>query len=99
MSRIMDVICFSGTGNTRLIVNHIENALKETGVKVCHIHSNETYSPTENGELLLAFPANSQFVSPYLWKFIRSLPLGKGTKVYVVLTFNDSAYILTPLKK
>lgn len=48
-------------------------------------------------DLWLAFPVNSQAVSPFIWRFLRQLPKRKGTRVYVIATLNHSAHILEPL--
>jgi ferredoxin/flavodoxin len=98
MSRKIDVICFSGTGNTAYVVDVIIQVLEENGFETCEKSNLAPYVPEVNTSLLLAFPANSQSVSPYIWKYFRSLADGNGTKVYVVFTMNESAFILTPLK-
>lgn len=99
MSRKIDVICFSGTGNTAYVVDVIIQVLEENGFEICVKSNLAPYVPEVNTSLLLAFPANSQSVSPYIWKYFRSLPNNRGTKVYVVFTLNESAVILSPLKK
>jgi ferredoxin len=99
MSRKIDVVCFSGTGNTSLIVNYIVNILNEKGIEVRQKLWTEPYIPKEGNELILAFPANSQAVSPYVWKYIKRLPGGNGNKVYALITLNESAAILSPLRK
>lgn len=95
----MDVICFSGTGNTRLIVKHITSILSENGIEVCDQSEREPYVHKQGRELMLAFPVNSQAVSPYIWKYIKTLPKGYGDRTHVVMTMNESAAILKPLKK
>lgn len=58
----------------------------------------EGFGSVLSGELMigLAFPANSQSVSPLVWRFIKALPDGGGTKAFVILTLNESAAVLCP---
>ncbi|QSF44445.1 EFR1 family ferrodoxin [Paenibacillus tianjinensis] len=100
MNKRIDFYYFSGTGNTQLIVDHAVDALTMNGcsVSVKHIEKGYTLSENEPAEQLwFAFPVNSQAVSPFIWRFFRSLPQSSGTKVYVIATLNNSAYILNPL--
>lgn len=99
MNRRIRVVCFSGTGNTELVVERIVNVLTSRGIDVYWNHESSINDHFEESELLLAFPVNSQAVSPYIWKYLKSLPDGKGRKVNVVVTLNESAAILTPLRR
>lgn len=99
MHRKMDMICFSGTGNTEKIVTRVAEHLTRNEINVEKKEIGSKYTPEVNGELLLAFPVNAQAVSPYIWKYFKAMPEGKGTKVHVVVTMNESAVILSPLKK
>lgn len=99
MTREIDILCFSGTGNTAFIVDKIVTVLNQHEV-ILHRHSvKEPYTHIKGHELLLAFPINSQATSPYIWKYIQALPDGNQDKVHVVITLNQSASILKPLKK
>ncbi|NLG04402.1 MAG: 4Fe-4S dicluster domain-containing protein [Clostridia bacterium] len=98
-NRKIDVICFSGTGNTRLVIDKITSILRENNMEVCMKSEREPYTHEKGRELLLAFPINSQSVSPYIWKYINSLPDGNQDPIHVVLTMNESASIIWPLKK
>lgn len=100
MNKRIDFYYFSGTGNTQVIVDHAVNSLTMNGCSVSVKHIEKGYTLCENEpaeELWFAFPVNSQAVSPFIWRFFRSLPQSCGTKVYVVATLNNSAYILKPL--
>lgn len=100
MNKRIDFYYFSGTGNTQLIVEHAVNSLTMNGCNVSVKHIEKGYALSENEpaeQLWLAFPVNSQAVSPFIWRFFRSLPQCSGTKVYVIATLNNSAYILKPL--
>lgn len=99
MNKKMDVIYFSGTGNTEMVVNHIIQILQDKNIEVCKKSASSPYEHKKGTELLLAFPINSQAVSPYIWRFMKNLPEGMGDQVHVVVTLNESAAILKPLNK
>lgn len=99
MTRKIDVLSFSATGNTELVVKNISDTLKENGIEVGHQSLTVPYIHNEGTELLLAFPVNSQAVSPFIWKALKALPEGNKDKAYVVITMNESAAILKPLYK
>lgn len=98
MNRHIEFYYFSGSGNTEFVMSFAVQALRETGVQI-------TLRPIEKGyvfsntihEIWIAFPVNSQFASPFIWRFIKSLPLGNGINVYAIVTLNESAYVLEPL--
>jgi ferredoxin len=99
MNKLADFYYFSGTGNTRLIAGHAVKILGAYGVRA-------SLKPIEKGyaqdglasELWFAFPANSQAVSPFIWKFFKSLPYGDGKRVFVIVTLNKSVHVLPPLR-
>lgn len=99
MKRKIDIICFSSTGNTKLVTDIIANSLANNDFTVNRVSVKNDYVHEKGTELLLAFPVNSQAVSPYIWKFFKLLPDGCGDKVHVVVTLNETAVILNPLKK
>lgn len=99
MKREIDVICFSGTGNTKRIVEIMTDILNKNDITLKLISEREPYIHEKGKEVLLAFPINSQAVSPYIWKYMKALPDGTGDKIHVVATLNESEAILTPLKK
>jgi len=86
MSRKINVVCFSGTGNTGWIVDNIVKILNKNGIEVCRKSERDLYVHEKGSEILLAFPANSQAISPYIWKYIKSLPYSNGDKFNVVIT-------------
>lgn len=100
MNKRIDFYSFSGTGNTQVVVDQAVNSLALNGYNVSLKLIDKGYSVSENEpaeDLWLAFPINSQAVSPFIWRFFRSLPESRGTKVYVIATLNNSACILEPL--
>jgi ferredoxin len=98
MKRVIDFYYFTGSGNTQYIVNYAVKVLKKLNIQVnlCSIEKG-TELISNSCEIWLAFPVNSQFMSPFIWKFIKSLPRGNGASVNVIATLNESAYVLSPL--
>lgn len=98
MNQAISFYYFSGTGNTKLLVDYIAGKLKVSGAEVS-VKAMEKEAPAilPAHDLWLAFPMNSQSVSPFIWKFFKSLPMSSGTKVFVVATLNDSACVMGPL--
>ena len=101
MDNIIDVYYFSGTGSTKAIVEKISDMLVSKNLKV------NTYA-MENGfhtldkmasKIIFAFPANSQSVSPLVWRFFKSLPKVSGMDAFIITTLNESVYITKPLCK
>ena len=98
MNRHIEFYYFSGTGNTEFITSYAVQALRKIGAQI-------NLRPIEKGyishdtihEIWIAFPVNAQFVSPFIWRFIKSLPVGNGINVYAIVTLNESAYVLEPL--
>ncbi len=90
---------FSATGNTSVIVNRISEYLIHNDFEVI-------IAPIEDGVLTLsqphriifAFPANSQAIPLFVWKFFKSLPKGGMQKVALLVTLNESTYIMKPLR-
>lgn len=100
MSRQIDFYYFSGTGNTHLAAGYAAHLLREQGCAVVLRRLEQGFAPAAgDAELWFAIPANAQAVSPFVWRFFKKLPRGAGQRVYVLLTLNESAYVLTPLKK
>jgi ferredoxin len=98
MNSTVDFYYFSGTGNTKALVDFVVKILKIHNIRTSLSMLDNGYIPgNPANDLWLAFPVNSQAVSPFIWKFFRSLPKSNGTKVYVIATLNDSAHILEPL--
>lgn len=99
MSSEIDILYYSATGNTETVITEILQVLQNNKIKVQKFSLCQKYDHLEGRDLLLAFPINSQAVSPFIWKALKALPEGKGENVYVVLTMNESASILGPLYK
>lgn len=99
MNRKMDVLYYSATGNTKLVVDRIVKVLSNNQIELSIKSLVKPYEHKRGRELLLSFPVNSQAVSPFVFKAIKSLPQGNGENVYVLITMNESANILNILRK
>ncbi|QWU14857.1 Ferredoxin [Paenibacillus sophorae] len=98
MNKNVDFYYFSGTGNTKFIVNHTVKSLESFGIGVSLKLIENGYDSLESAsEIWVAFPVNAQSMSPFIWRFFKSLPYSKGTKVFVMVTLNESAHVLSPL--
>lgn len=79
---------FSGTGNTLLVVEKMEETFKKNGVNV-ELHRIEESDPEKvnlQHTLGLAFPVAGLSTYPFVWEFIESLPPANGTPVFMVDT-------------
>ncbi len=104
MIRIQNILfCyFSGTGNTKLIVDKIVEVFRnnEIEVNLIEITVSTRIDIPDNSILGLAFPVAYQSTYPFLWTFFRNLPHGNGVKVFMVDTLAGfSGGIVGPLKK
>ena len=84
----IDFYYFSGTGNTLLVVEKMEESLKNNGVKV-ELHRIEESNPEKvnlQHTIGLAFPVAGLSTYPFVWRFIESLPPADGTPVFMIDT-------------
>ncbi|HPN84374.1 MAG TPA: EFR1 family ferrodoxin [Victivallales bacterium] len=96
----MAIYCFSGTGNTLRIAQIYKNRLLELGIEnEIILLPNET--PREIGtDISIMFPVYAQCPPPFVFKWIESLPEGKGQKAVVISTYASmSGLVAAPLKK
>lgn len=93
---------FSGTGNTLHVVKAMQQIFLDNGVEV-KLHRIEKTSPAEidlNSTVGLACPVAVQSTYPFVWEFIRALPISQGTEVFMVDTLAGfSGAIVGPVKK
>lgn len=98
----VDFYYFSGTGNTLLVVEKMEETFKKNGVEV-KLHPIERSDPENvnlHHTLGLAFPVAGLSTYPFVWEFIESLPPADGTPVFMVDTLAGySGGIVGPLHK
>lgn len=82
MKNGLELYYFSGTGNTKFIVDYVISKLSSKGVDVETYHIEDKSLKMAKGKnKMLVFPANSQSVSPFIWKFFKDLPEGNGEKI------------------
>jgi ferredoxin len=94
--------CFSGTGNTLLVVKEMTGVFEEAGISVTitGIDSHSSLSIDPGTTLGLAFPVAFQSTYPFIWKFIHNLPESNSTPVFMVDTMMCfSGAIVGPLRK
>lgn len=98
----IDFYYFSGTGNTFLVVDEMRKVFEEHG-KTVGLHRLEHADPqTVNTQhaIGLGFPVALQGTYPFVWEFIRSLPVAKGTPIFMVDTLQMySGGVVGPIKK
>ena len=104
---IVDFYCFSGTGNTYLLVKKMQETFTEHNIK-CQVHYISSDSkPCFNTihTLGLAFPIACSSTYPVVWKFIDSLPTTNSqTQAFLLTSFAGqdgaiSAQIYSVLKR
>ncbi|MDQ7095733.1 EFR1 family ferrodoxin [Desulfosporosinus sp. PR] len=98
----INFFCYSGTGNTLLIVNKMIKIFSDQGIRV-NLYQIEHTDPKKiaTGKTIgLAFPVAFQSTFPFIWNFINNLPQTKGTPVFMVDTMMAfSGAIVGPLKR
>lgn len=101
MNSRIDVYYFSGTGSTKAIVENISDTLISKNFKVNTYAMENGFQTTDSkaSKIVFAFPANSQAVSPLVWRFFKLLPKVNGVDVFILTTLNESVYITKPLYK
>ena len=73
----IDFYYFSGTGNTFLIVKKMKQAFEKNDIKV-NLYRLEKTKPKDvdlNNTIGLGFPVAEQGTYPFVWDFVKSLPL------------------------
>lgn len=96
----IDFHYFSGTGNTLLVVEKMEETFKKNGcqVKLYRIEESDPEKVNLQHTLGLAFPVAGLSTYPFVWEFIESLPPASGTQVFMVDTLGAySGGIVGPL--
>lgn len=96
----IDFYYFSGTGNTLLVVEKMEETFKKNGadVELYRIEESDPEKVNLQHTLGLAFPVASFSTYPFVWEFMESLPPASGTPVFMVDTLGAySGGIVGPL--
>lgn len=100
MESELELYYFSGTGNTKFIVEYIVGKLRDKKIRI-------TTYPIEGGienmekkkAKMFVFPINSQSMSPFIWKTFNGLPAGNGEEIFILVTLNESSSVAAPLYK
>ena len=98
----IDLYCYSGTGNTILVVQEMVQVFEKHAIPV-NTHRIEETDPAAirtDTTIGLAFPVAFQSTFPFLWDFFRALPECNGTEIFMIDTMMSfSGAIVGPLKK
>ena len=99
MKQKIALYLFSGTGNTKYLTDRLSRILRTHDFEVTVFPLEKGFHELAGGcdHIIFAFPANSQAVSPFVWKFFKSLPKAEGTRADILLTLNESTYVIKPL--
>lgn len=85
----VDFYFFSGTGNTLLVVEKMQEIFQENGIRV-NLHKIEESHPEDidlNHTIGLGFPIAELSTYNFVWKFIRALPeTDQNTEIFMVDT-------------
>lgn len=98
----VDLYYFSGTGNTRLVVEMMAEIFRKNGVDAM-LHKIEDSRPDDvdlDHKLGIGFPVAILSTYSFVWDFINALPESQGTEVFMVDTLGGcSGGIVGPLRK
>jgi len=93
---------FSGTGNTLLVAKKMVEIFEKEDI-ITNLYRIEDSDPLKidlNHIIGLAFPVSEFSTYDFVWKFIKSFPESKGTKIFMVDTLGGvSGGIVGPLRK
>lgn len=102
INNIIDFYCFSGTGNTLLVVKKMIEVFEKND-NIVNLFRLETSDPKEidtTHTIGLGFPVAEQGTFPFVWGFLRAMPQCHGTKVFMVDTMLAfSGGIVGPARK
>ncbi|MBN2190163.1 MAG: EFR1 family ferrodoxin [Candidatus Aureabacteria bacterium] len=81
----IDIYFFSGTGNTLLVARKIREKLFSSGyeVNLFPIEKSDPSSVNVNNTIGLGFPVAVQSTYPFVWDFIKNLPEGNSTEIFM----------------
>lgn len=100
MEEGLDLYYFSGTGNTKFIVEHIVSRLSDRKINVETYHIEDGLEKIKKEKTkMFVFPINSQATCPFIWKSLKRLPAGNGEKIFILITLNESSAIESSLYK
>jgi len=93
---------FSGTGNTKIIVDNFVKAITQKGVEVSlwNIEDTKPEDVDITAVVGLAFPVAVSGTYPFVWDFISNLPKSDGIDIFMIDTLGMfSGGIVGPTKK
>jgi Pyruvate/2-oxoacid:ferredoxin oxidoreductase delta subunit/flavodoxin len=102
MEKCIDIYYFSGTGNTKMLLDIFTNALTENGHHVAtrKMEKESNVAINKNTTLGLAFPVAIQSTYPLVWDFVYKLPKVKDVEIFMFDTMEDfSGGVVGPMKK
>ena len=97
----VDLYYFSGTGNTRLVVERMVEIFRKNGVDVTlkKIEGSRPEDVDLDHTLGIGFPVAILSTYSFVWDFINALPEAQGTEVFMVDTLGGySRGIVGPLR-
>ncbi|ENK0838657.1 EFR1 family ferrodoxin [Clostridium botulinum] len=96
----LEVYYFSGTGNTKFIVEYIVSRLSDRKINVETYNIEDGFKKIKKEKAkMFVFPINSQATCPFIWKHLKRLPEGNGEKIFTIITLNESSAIEKSLYK
>lgn len=102
LNKTITIYYFSGTGNTKMLLDVFSKKLNENGyhVDTALMESQSSVKIPENSSLGLAFPVAIQSTYPLVWDFINALPKVKNVQVFMFDTMEAfSGGVVGPIKK
>ena len=98
----LNLYWFSGTGNTKIIVDNFTKQMQENGVEVTlfNIEDTKVEDIDTTVTVALAFPVAVFGTYPFVWDFITNLPKANGTDILMIDTLGMfSGGIVGPTKR
>lgn len=101
-ANVIDIYCFTGTGNTLLVAKEFAKELERLGKKVnfFRMEKSDPKSININHCLGIAFPVAVFTTFPLVWEFVKNLPRGNACEVFMLDTLGGfSGGLVGPMKK
>lgn len=102
MNKSIIIYYFSGTGNTKMLLDIFSRVLTGNGceVDINLMEENSSVKIIESSTLGLAFPVAIQSTYPLVWDFVNNLPKVKNVDVFMFDTMEGfSGGVVGPMKK
>ena len=98
----IDLYYFSGTGNTYLIVERAKKIFEKHNIKVTlfRLEKSNPKNIDTSHTIGLAFPVAIQSTFPFIWNFVKELPIVENTEIFMLDTMEMfSGAVVGPMKK